>query len=254
MVGHKIPLLWLKKYIHPVTLALCLHTTSPLPCAHHQKDKQIKDHATMVDLSPSAGGPHVAEATETLIYSSCLPSLNPSLHRDFSLANYWARRLQTTMSGRDFPSKQSSIILSKFVFILSFTAKNSLVYCLLNPPLPLIHLVEYRWTAAATAHSKRQNTSVWCLLMSHPQHQPFYHHKSHKDLHSLQIQQSWGQVIWKKVWYIYTCMLFIFVHSNVGICVNSCIHDFYGGVILIIAQVETKATISLKKRKWRLIK
>ena len=47
-----------------------LHTTPSLPCAHHRNDKQIKDHATMADLSPSAGGPHMAEATETLIYSS----------------------------------------------------------------------------------------------------------------------------------------------------------------------------------------
>ena len=47
-----------------------LHTTPPLPCAHHRSDKQIEDHATMANLSPSAGGPHMAEATETFIYSS----------------------------------------------------------------------------------------------------------------------------------------------------------------------------------------
>ena len=157
----------------------------------------------MADSSPSAGGPHMAEATETLIYSSWmvpLPSLNPSLHRDFSLANYWARRLQTTMSGRDFPSEQSSEILRKVrVHFDVCCQKHSSILPAESPPLPPIHLVEYRSTAAATARSKRQNTFVWCLLMSPLQQQPFYHHKSHKDLHSLQIQQSWGWVSWKKV-------------------------------------------------------
>ena len=150
--------------------------TSP----ERQTHKQSHNHGQFVSIHrwPSCGR-GLAEATETLIYSSWtfpLPSLNPSLRRDFSLARYWVKKATNHYVWLWLPTRATSIILSKFVFILSFHIKNILVHCLLTP-LPPIHLIEYGSSAAATSHNTRQNTSVWCLLMSPLQRQPSYHHK-----------------------------------------------------------------------------
>ena len=149
-------------YIHPVTLALCLHTTSPLPHAHHPNNK----HTTITRPWPIRLHPPMALLWQRPQKPSCIHHESSLCHRSIPCCVtifLWpiieSRRLQTTTSGCDFPPEQSSIILSKFMFILSFHIKNALVHCLLTLPPPnsscRIWII-----SAATARNKQQNTSV----------------------------------------------------------------------------------------------
>jgi hypothetical protein len=115
-----------------------------------------------------------------------------------------------------------------------------------NPPS--IHLVEYAWSAAATAHTPlgTEHTHIIPVKASLPLWwQLSNHQKTPQSLVFLIIQQSWGHVCWKKVLYVCTCLFF---YSCVFNCQYSCqlyLSAFYA-VESSTSQMQTKQQSALK--------